>query len=103
MTKERDPNVVDILIKIAEKAYGSQQITDPEIRRQAAMRDIDAVLDLNGGRKWYFPRKASFEADARASRDEAIRQAHRRSVPRPIILRTFRISKTQFYRILAAG
>ena len=67
-----------------------------------AKRCVHNLLDIHGGRKVYLPRTASFEADARAGRDEAIRQARARNVPRRVILRTFRISKTQFYRILAA-
>jgi len=68
-----------------------------------AKRSVHAFLERMGGRKIYFPRTASFEADARAGRDDAIRQARRRNVPRMVILRTFRVSKSQYYRILAAG
>ena len=100
MTEERE-SIVAALFQSCLDLLLSRGMAEPQAK-EMARRCVHNLLDLHGGRKVYLPRVASFEADARAGRDEAIRQARARNVPRRVILRTFRISKTQFYRILAA-
>ena len=98
MEDARD-NIVEILAQSYREAFISRGVTGA-VADDMAQRAVHALLDRVGGRKWYIPKVASFEADARAGRDEAIRQAHRRRVPVGVILRTFRVSKRTYYRAL---
>lgn len=92
-------NIVEILAASFVAAFTSRGVPAPAAD-DMARRAVHDLLDRVGGRKWYLPKVASFEADARASRDEAIRQAHRRKVPVVVILRTFRVSRRTYYRAL---
>lgn len=101
MTDEPRESIIDCLFTSHLELLLSRGVTEA-LARDMARRSVNAFLERLGGRKWYLPRVASFEADARTGRDEAIRQAHRRSVPCRVILRTFHISRSRFYQILAA-
>lgn len=99
---DREDNIVSILTASYRQAFASRGVSEPQAM-EMAQRAVNALLEVIGGRKWYLPKQASFEADARASRDEAIRQAHRRSVPMRVTCRTFRISTRTYYRVLKAS
>lgn len=100
MAKQSD--IIEILEASFREAYLSRGV--PEMAAdEMARRSLHGLLEQIGGRKWYLPRVSRLEADAKSSRDHAVREAHRRRVHVNVIRRTFRISVSTYYRILKAG
>lgn len=101
MTEERE-SIVAALFQSYLDLLLSRGVAEP-LARDMAKRSVHAILETHGARYWYFPRASVLAAEALDARNDAIRAAHRRNVPKAVILRTFRISRARYYQILKAG
>ena len=100
-------SLVGVLVEsYAEILVLQGHLTDAQAL-EVATRAVEELLLRLGGRKWYFPKPDAQNSgwhrvkQPLQERDRAIRQAWRRGTPVVVILRTYRLKKSQFYKILA--
>lgn len=61
---------------------------------------LNALCRVVGGGPRYIPKMVNLNYDTKQLRDNAILRAHLSGVERDVILRTFRIRKTIYYKII---
>ena len=100
MNPEPRENIVEILIRWRIESEVARGM--PADRAQVfAEREVSALLDIAGRRRWYLPGTGWVEhLRSHEARNEAIIQSHRRGTPGQVVRRTFRIGRTRYYEII---